>query len=317
MDDRRPGGPGSRRDILRLGLAVPLVAAGSTSIRAAARQSPANAREANKAVVLAYLQACDQGDVAAMNAVIAAGATWWIVGRRDYDRSTIMAINAGRYKPDGSRRSTILGIAAEADRVALEYETATVERGVTRYRVYHHLFIVRNGAIHAAREYLDPPPLAQPFTVSQAHPPGGVPWVARAVNTKTEAQTREVALAFLTGSTPLPKELRSPQFRWWVTGYGYHDLDDYLTKLQDIMRSAPGPREAPVFPTTRDMSITVEGERAAVHLVKDTIFPNYDYANRFHMVVLVRDGKVVELREHNDLGAAIRGGLPVTEAMRT
>ncbi len=303
----------SRRALLQVGLAAPLlVAAGS--VPAATGAGYAGAREANKAVAHAYVAACDSGDVAKMQAIIAPDATWWIVGRRDFDRPTIISINRGRYKAGEYRVSQILGIAGEEDRVSIEYETATMAGGAKVYRVYHHLFVIRDGMIRSAREYLDPPPLDRPYSTSQAHAPDRPAWQPRQVGPEVEAKTREVALAFLTGARPLAPELRSPDFRWWVTSFGYHDLDAYISALIKIMGNEK--HDAPVSPTTRLMTSTVEGERASVHLIKDTIFPNYDYANRFNMVVLVRDGKVVELREHNDLGAAIRGGLPVLEAMK-
>lgn len=306
----------ARRHVLKMGMALPLLTTGMTALAAGQHKGADKLRENNKAIALAYVRATDRGDIAAMDAVIAPDATWWIVGRRDYDRETIMAINKGRYKTGDFRTSSILGMVAEQERVAIEYETATTEGGVRSYRVFHHLFVIRDGMIRSAREYLDPPPLARPFAVSQAHPLSGPLWTPRTtVSPAVEAETRAVATAFLTGSNPLAKELRAPNFRWWVTSFGYHDLDDYLTKLIALMSS--GPREAPIGPTRRDMTFTVEGERAAVHLIKETIFPDYDYANRFHMAVIVQGGKVVELREHNDLGAAVRGGLPVFDAMKT
>lgn len=272
-----------------------------------------DAREANKALVLGYVEACDRGDIARIDALLAPEAAWWIVGRRDFDRATIMKINEGRYPPDGSRRSSILGIVAEADRVAVEYEMVTVEDGRDAYRVFHHLFVMEDGLIRSVREYLDPPPLDRPFGSSQAFPPDLPKRPARNPELDDAARTRAVALAFLTGEEPLSPALRSADFRWWITHFGYRDLDDYIAKLMKLMSSARP--QTPTGPTTRDMLLTVEGDRAAVHLLKDTIFPDYDYANRFHMVVIVRDGRVVELREHNDLGAAVRGGLPALEAL--
>jgi|GEM_PF-3083137 len=51
-------------------------------------------------------------------------------------------------------------------------------------------------------------------------------------------------------------------------------------------------------------------ERAAVLIDTDAIYPQHDYINRFHVVVKVRNGKVVEMREHTDRNASIKAGFP-------
>jgi len=59
----------------------------------------------------------------------------------------------------------------------------------------------------------------------------------------------------------------------------------------------------------------VEGGRVTVQISRNLIFPDYDYWNRLHLVLIIRDGKVLELREHQDLGSAIRGGMPLAEGL--
>jgi uncharacterized protein len=299
-----------------MGLAAPLLAAVSGSAFAAAQPAgAADMRDANKALALAYIQACDRGDIAKLDAVISPDATWWILGRRDYDRKTIMAINRGRYLPGVSRESAILGIAAEDDRVAVEFETVTMVNGAKAYNVYHHIFTVRNGAIVAGREYLDPPPMAKPFAVTQAHPPGLAAAIPDAPSPAVEALTRSIAGDFLGngGSKTLSHDLRAPDFRWWLTGTGYHDLDRYISKMTAIMMARP--RVPQVGGDTKITGQTVEGGRVAVAVERNVIYPEYDYVNRFLIVLIIRNGKIVEMREHNDLAGAIRGGLPVVESL--
>jgi ketosteroid isomerase-like protein len=306
----------ARRAILKMGLAAPLLAAASDcTFAAAAPSGAADMRDANKALALSYIQACDRGDMAKLDAIIAPDAKWWILGRRDYDRKTIMDINRGRYVPGVSRESAVLGIAAEDDRVAVEYETVTMVNGAKAYNVFHHLFIVQNGAIASAQEFLDPPPMAKPFAVSQAHPPGLPVATPDSASPTTEAHTRTVAAAFLANNGPqtLAHELRAPDFRWWLTGIGYHDLDRYISKMRATMRSRP--KIAPVGGDTTLGGMTVEGGRAAVAVSRNLIFPDYDYVNRFHIVLILHDGKILEMREHNDLAGAIRGNLPVVESL--
>jgi ketosteroid isomerase-like protein len=305
----------ARRAVLKVGLAAPILAAASSSAFAGQPAAAAGARDANKALALTYLQSCDRGDIAKLDAIIAPDATWWILGRREYDRKTIMDINRGRYLPGISRESAILGIAAEDDRVAIEFETVTMVNGAKAYNVYQHLLVVRNGAIVSGREFLDPPPLAKPFAVTQAHPPGLAVAIPDAVSPTVEAHTRAVASAFLAnnGAQTLSHDLRAPGFRWWLTGAGYHDLDRYISKMTAIMQSRP--KVAPVGGDTTLDGMTVEGGRAAVAVSRNVIYPDYDYINRFLIVLILHDGKILEMREHNDLAGAIRGGLPVVESL--
>jgi ketosteroid isomerase-like protein len=315
-DSSKSCGSGARRAILKMGLAAPLLAAASgRTFAAAASAGTADMRDANKALALSYIQACDRGDMGKLDAIIAPDAKWWILGRRDYDRKTIMDINRGRYVPGVSRESAILGIAAEGDRVAVEFETATMASGAKVYNVFQHLFIVQNGAIASAQEFLDPPPMAKPFADSQAHPPGLPVAMPDPVSPATEAHTRTVAAAFLGNNGPqtLARELRAPGFRWWLTGVGYHDLDRYISKMRATMESRP--KVASVGGDTTLTGMTVEGGRVAVAVSRNLIFPDYDYVNRFLIVLILHDGKVLEMREHNDLAGAIRGNLPVAESL--
>src|ERR1700722_18092685 len=228
MDSANPLDSDARRSILKLGLAAPLLAAASRGGFAAAQAAGADdTRSANKALVLSYIQACDQGDIPKLYSIIAPDAQWWILGRRDFDRKTLMGINRGRYPPGVSRESEILGIVADGDRVAVEYETATLANGVKVFSDFHHLFVVRNGAIVSAQEYLDPPPLAVPFAVTQAHPPGRSVAIPDPPSPANDARSRAVTEAFIENNGPqtLSHELRAPDFRWWLPGYGYRDVD--------------------------------------------------------------------------------------------
>jgi ketosteroid isomerase-like protein len=306
----------ARRTIMKFGLAAPLLAAASRSAFAAAQPRGADdSGSANKGLVLSYVQACDRGDHAKLDAIIAPEAKWWILGRRDFDRKTLMGINRGRYPPGVARKSQILGIVADGDRVAVEYETATVDNGVKGFSVFHHLFVLRNGAIESAREYLDPPPLAKPFTVTQAHPPGRPVAIADPPSPANDARARSVAAAFVANGGPqtLARELRAPDFRWWLPGFGYRDIDKYMSTVIGIMKSRPA--VPPVSAETLFTGTLVEGGRVTVQISRNLIFPNYDYWNRLHLVLIIRDGKVVELREHQDLASAIRGGMPLLEGV--
>ena len=263
----------------------------------------------NTEAVRRYIRACDDGDMTAVDAALSPAATWWILARQHYDRDTIMAINRKRYPEQVERKSRILGIAAEGDRVAVEYETAEMTDGVMGYNIFHHLFVVRDGAIVSGREYLDPPPFANPFKQSQAA------WFSRIPTTPGTAlseQTRSVVEAFL-GEKKLSPELRTADFQWWLTGVGNHDLDRYLANLMKLMAAHPlGPV---VRDDTKTIGMTVDGNRAAVEVARNLILADHDYIDHFHLLFILRDGKIAQMHEHTDVQAAIRGGLPVLEAV--
>ena len=295
----------SRADGMRAGgTASAGVASGSVAGGSSALQ-----REANKDVARAYIRACDDGDIARIGALVSPDAKWWILGRQDYDRDTIMAINQKRYVPGALRKSQVLGMTVEGDRVAVEYETA----GSMGYDIFHHVFIVRDGVIVSGREYLDPPPLAKPFKESQAAIFTRVPWKPEYDTAAVEEQTRNVVTAFV-GPKQLSPELRAPDFRWWLTGVGSHDLDRYLANLTSLMKSRP--RSPVVRDNTKTIGIAVEGNRAAVEVARNLIFADHDYLDHFHLSFVLRDGKIAEMHEHTDVQAAVRGGLPVLEAIQ-
>jgi ketosteroid isomerase-like protein len=297
-----------RRRLIGAGLAAPLVALAANPVVAFAGSSVNDARERNKAVVRTYIEATDRGDMDKIESIVLPDVKWWIVGRGNFERSMVMAINRRRFSPLVARRSSILGIAAESDRVAVEYETATELNGEPVFLIYHHLFQLREGAIASVREWADDRVKGPHFTVSQAVPPGQAPWPAPLPGEVTGAQTRAVALEFLTPGNPhfLSREMTAANFRWWVNGRGYGDMFDYFAKLLPLMKGG----EAPVSNSKGIVGMTVEGERAAVRIATDVIYPTYDYINRFHHVLIVRRGKVIEFREHVDWAASVKAGFP-------
>ena len=70
------------------------------------------------------------------------------------------------------------------------------------------------------------------------------------------------------------------------------------------------PQERPVSGGKVIAGMTVEGERAAVLINTDIIYPTHDYINRFHCVVRVRGGKIIEMHEHTDRNGSIKAGFP-------
>jgi ketosteroid isomerase-like protein len=164
--DEIEGAFATRRGLLMSAIILPIAATSGIARSADFAGWPA-AGEDNKRLVKAYLQACDAGDADKLASFISPDVKWWILARRQFDAKTIKQINEKRYPAGISRQSTIIGIVADGERVAVEYETETADSESKSYKVYHHLFIVRGGRFIAVNEYLDPPPLDKPFLVSR------------------------------------------------------------------------------------------------------------------------------------------------------
>lgn len=127
----------TRRRLIQFGLTAPFLASSlAAASRARASNSDPSGRDSNKQLVKSYIDATDRGDMAQLDSLVSPEVKWWIVSRGDFDRDLIMAINQRRFTPDISRVSSIIGIAAEDDRVAVEYETATIRDGAPVFIVY-------------------------------------------------------------------------------------------------------------------------------------------------------------------------------------
>lgn len=118
--------------------------------------------EDNKKLVTAFLADFTRGDVDALAGHLADDATWWVAGSLKglsgtSDKKTwtagIAGLSAGF---PGGLRLTPLAFTAEGDRVAVEAESyGELANGRVYDNRYHFLFVVRDGKIVEAKEYLD------------------------------------------------------------------------------------------------------------------------------------------------------------------
>jgi ketosteroid isomerase-like protein len=117
--------------------------------------------EENKRIVLGFLENLSAGKGAEVMNALADSATWWVQGNFPLSGTKTkaqFAELAGSLGPkiDGPLTLTPTGITAEGDRVAVEAKShAKMKNGKVYQNTYHFLFIVRNGKIHEAKEYLD------------------------------------------------------------------------------------------------------------------------------------------------------------------
>lgn len=134
---------------------------------------------ATKQLALTFLDHCFKGNLEAVVAMLAPGATWWVLGdpqklkvsgTRQVDQITRFLKNVRRGFPEGLQ-AEILGVTAEGERVAIEASsTARMSNGQPYSNRYHFLIKVRDGRVLEMREYLDTY-LAYEAQLSSAPPP--------------------------------------------------------------------------------------------------------------------------------------------------
>jgi ketosteroid isomerase-like protein len=122
------------------------------------------ALDANKALVIRFLEYAAAYRAEECLALMSADATWWVIGNPSRlrvsgtkDRAQIARLLAGLAKliPQPMDLS-ILGITAEGSRVAVEAESSGIWRNGSEYHNrYHFLFEVVKGLIVSLREYMD------------------------------------------------------------------------------------------------------------------------------------------------------------------
>lgn len=117
----------------------------------------------NKQLVTDFMTTFSEGDVDKILSYLSDDATWWVGG-------SIEGVSGSRDK--GAFGEMLSGLAAatktgaialkpvawtvDGERVAVETESySELNNGRVYNNLYHFLFIVRDGKIHAVREYLD------------------------------------------------------------------------------------------------------------------------------------------------------------------
>jgi uncharacterized protein len=141
--------------------------------------------EQNKDVVQRYYDHVSRGERAEADALFADDATWRVVGRPEQlpiaglrplaEHKTMLRRWVMPNLPTGVR-TTITGLTAEGDRVAVEMENyAVTAAGKVYNNQFHLLFEVRDGRIHTVREYLDTLHAKDALFDGQMSPPDGDP----------------------------------------------------------------------------------------------------------------------------------------------
>ena len=120
--------------------------------------------DANKQMVREFLDHYAQGRYDAALGMLAPDSRWWLPGHPQefpaagwVDKATVERRLAGNLKLLPHGLDIIIGaMTAEDDRVAVEAESkAQLVNGTLYHNRYHVLFVLRDGRIHAVKEYLD------------------------------------------------------------------------------------------------------------------------------------------------------------------
>ena len=129
-------------------------------------------RETSRAIAIATLQEICARNVEAALERMTDDFTWKIMRRvqagsiaNDYTRDDVAKLTeiSKATMPDGLAM-TIIGTAAETDRVAIETESfGRFVDGRVYSNIYHFLFEIRDGKVSAIREYMDTSYAAEMF----------------------------------------------------------------------------------------------------------------------------------------------------------
>jgi ketosteroid isomerase-like protein len=117
----------------------------------------------NRKVVLGFIEALTKGYLDAIDNAIADDATWWIPGNlpasgthRGRKGINDLAAQAATVFDPKTLTIAVQNTIAEGDYVAVEWITrCTTAKGTPYENYYNVVFEVKDGKIHAVREYLD------------------------------------------------------------------------------------------------------------------------------------------------------------------
>ena len=117
--------------------------------------------EANKEAIRGFFETLNRGDPEEIVDWYADDLEYWTAGDLPFsgthDKAALRELAKGILGafPDGIRFS-ITGMTAERDRVAVEAEAHGLHSSGNRYENrYHFLFVLRDGKIRSAKEYMD------------------------------------------------------------------------------------------------------------------------------------------------------------------
>lgn len=127
-----------------------------------------------------------------------------------------------------------------------------------------------------------------------------------AADVQESPSNRDIALRFLAhcfrGEMESALQMLAEDATWWVPGNaekikvcGWRDLPRIRRLLDNVRRGWPEGMEV------RFEGVTAEGERVAVEAEsRARMADGRDYQNRYHYLLIVRSGRVAQVREYMD-----------------
>jgi ketosteroid isomerase-like protein len=104
------------------------------------------------------------------------------------------------------------------------------------------------------------------------------------------------AQAVIDGDMATIEALQHQDVRWWVLGQGTLDRHRYNELVRTGLLAAKKR-------SVRILGITAEGDRVAYEAEGEMVFSDRVYRNRYHNLLVIREGLIVEGREYMDTKA--------------
>ncbi|MPS67352.1 MAG: DUF4440 domain-containing protein [Novosphingobium sp.] len=113
---------------------------------------------------------------------------------------------------------------------------------------------------------------------------------------KNKAIARRYMRAVEEGDLETIEALQHPDCHWWILGHGDMTRTDFIASVKGGLLSAERR-------TANVVGITAEGDRVAVEVSGEMVFPDRVYRNKYHNLLIIRDGQIVSGKEYMDTRA--------------
>lgn len=110
-----------------------------------------------------------------------------------------------------------------------------------------------------------------------------------------KAIVRRFLAAIPAGDIGTIEELQAPECTWWVLGRGDIPRDSYTDAVRGMLLAA-NPRKVEII------GMIADGDTVAAEIRSEFHFGDRVYANEYHDLFVIRDGRIVHGREYFDTG---------------
>jgi len=110
-----------------------------------------------------------------------------------------------------------------------------------------------------------------------------------------KAAVRRYLAAIVEGDIDAIEDLQAPECTWWVVGRGEVSRKSFTDDIRSMLLTAD-PRKVEI------LGLVAEGDRVAAEIRSEFHFGKRIYANEYHDLFVLRDGRIVHGREYFDTG---------------